>query len=242
MSELSKALAAYGSLDPAGWVAVFSRTPWWVGALAVLFGLVLLFWGGGERTFRAVAVPLGAAVGWLLTPWVAIRMGYPHQASTVQATCAIAFSVLGAWAPTAVTFLCVGLPGGFLVGEWVNSKDWLLAFTPAFLLIGMVGALGHRFFSALAASVIGAWFIVIGALSALRASGALNQALVGQPWGILAAASLFAAAGCVYQIKVRPSPQEREERRLEAAQAKRRRQEQVALEERWANYSKNKGA
>jgi hypothetical protein len=240
MPELSKTFDAYRALDPASWVTVFTRLPWWAGLMAVLFGLVLIFWGGGERTFRAVAVPLGAAIGWLLSPWVAIRMGYPAQATGVQVICAVGFSVLGAFAPVAITFLSVGMPAGFLAGEFVGAKDWVLGFMPAFLLSGTLAAIGHRFLSAVTSSVIGAWCVVIGALSALRASGVMSEALAGQPWGIILAASLFAVAGSVYQVAVRPTAEERDEQKLEAAQAKRREQERLATEERWASYSKNK--
>ncbi|MBX7115391.1 MAG: hypothetical protein K1X64_13770 [Myxococcaceae bacterium] len=242
MADFSRTFDDYRSLEPSGWVSVFTRLPWWAGVLAVLLGLALLFYGGGQRAFRIVAVPLGAAMGWLLTPWVAIRMGYPAKAQAVQVICAVAFSALGAWSPVAITFLAVGMPAGFLAGEFVGPQDWVLGFMPAFLLTGTLGAMGHRFLSAVTSAVVGAWCVVIGTLSALRAAGVMADALSGHPWGVIFTASLFAVAGAVYQVGVRPSPQEVEERRFEEAQAKRREQERLALEKRWASYSNRKGS
>ena len=52
---------------------------------------------------------------------------------------------------------------------------------------------------------------------------------------------LFAVAGAVFQLFVRLSPEERARLSDEKRRAKKRRSEQKAVEERWANYSKDKG-
>jgi hypothetical protein len=81
--------------------------------------------------------------------------------------------------------------------------------------------------------VVGAWVLVIGALAALYQFVGLVATVANQPWGVILAAGLFALAGSVYQIAVRPSPEEMERIRSEKARLKMRKSEQKALERRW---------
>ena len=57
--------------------------------------------------------------------------------------------------------------------------------------------------------------------------------MANQPWGVIIAAGLFALAGSVYQIAVRPSPEEMDKIRAEKERLKLRKAEQQALEKRW---------
>ncbi len=96
-----------------------------------------------------------------------------------------------------------------------------------------MGAVLHRVVGAVVASLVGAWLLIIGALAALHQFGGLVAAVANQPWGVLIAAALFALAGSVYQIAVRPSPEEQERLRAEKERLKLRKAEQKALEKRW---------
>ena len=80
---------------------------------------------------------------------------------------------------------------------------------------------------------MGAWLLVIGALAALHQFVGLVATVANQPWGVIIAAGLFALAGSVYQIAVRPSPEEMDKIRGEKEKLKLRKAEQKALERRW---------
>ena len=62
-----------------------------------------------------------------------------------------------------------------------------------------------------------------------------------QPWGVLIAALLFAIAGCVYQLFVQLSPEARDALKQEKKKAKKKLADAKAIENRWTNYSKDKG-
>jgi hypothetical protein len=91
-----------------------------------------------------------------------------------------------------------------------------------------VGVMLRRQVAAILSSMLGAWLLVIGALAALHPFGGLATAMASQPWGLIVAAGLFALAGSVYQIAVRPSQE------LERQRAMLRKTEQTALETRWS--------
>ena len=58
--------------------------------------------------------------------------------------------------------------------------------------------------------------------------------MASQPWGLIIAAGLFAMAGSVYQIAVRPSPEEAERQHAERQRLKLRKAELKATEKRWS--------
>ena len=102
--------------------------------------------------------------------------------------------------------------------------------------VGAVAAVFTRYIGGVLSSIVGAWLLVIGALAALHSAGELVNAVASQPWGVILAAALFAVAGSIFQLFVRPSPEEAEKLRIEKAKAKRRAAEKRELEKRWSTY------
>mgnify|MGYP007050636833 CR=1 FL=1 len=98
---------------------------------------------------------------------------------------------------------------------------------------GLVAVVLARPVAAILASCLGAWLLVIGGMAAAHQFTGLVGAMAKQPWGIVVAAALFAVAGSIYQVLVRPSPQEAEKQRAERRRLKQRQDDQKALERRW---------
>jgi signal transduction histidine kinase len=239
-SAISQALEAYQRFDPPGWVDVYRLMPWWAGIVAMALGIVMMTFGNG-KLFRLAAAPLGALVALLWAPLLAIRFGYAANARQITLFAAAALTGLGLLFPPGALFFICGAPGGLLGGELAGAQDWVLGFLPGFLVTGALGAAAHRHLGAVASSIGGAWLLVLGLLAAVAPMGSLAPSLAGQPLGCLMAAGLFAVAGTVFQLFVRLSPEERARLKDEKRRAKRKREEQKAVEERWSNYSKDKG-
>ena len=231
MEGLLQALGAYQTFNPTGWVAIYRMLPMWAGNVCCVAGVTLLVAGGG-KLFRVLAGPIGAVLGLLWTPILVMKLGLPDV--TKMATIAAAvLMALGFLLPTAITFLGVGVPLGLLAGQIAGQQDFLLGFAPGFIIGGLVGAMLQRPVAVMVASAVGAWMLVIGALAALHQVGGVVQVVASKPWGVIIAAGLFAVAGAVYQLAVRPSPEEADKLRAEREQLKLRRAEQHALEKRW---------
>jgi len=198
-----EALKAYQTFNPAGWVAIYRLMPMWAGIVSCVVGLGLLLFGGGDRVFRVVAGPLGALIG---LGWTGVLLAKFSVVADprLPAAAAAVLAVLGFLFPPAIIYLGVGIPVGLLGGEIAGPKDYLVGFAPGLILGGLVAAVLHRHVSAIIASVLGGWLLVIGAMAALHQFGGLVSAMASQPWGIIIAAGLFAIAGSVYQIAVRP--------------------------------------
>ncbi|HSP80224.1 MAG TPA: hypothetical protein VLQ93_16955 [Myxococcaceae bacterium] len=232
MDAYLHALRAYQSFNPSGWVAIYRLLPMWAGILCCALGVVLLLFGGG-RLFRLMAGPLGAAIGMGFTGAVLAKFGLSHLDSRLPLGVGAALAVLGFAFPPGVLYFGVGIPVGLLGGEIAGPQDFLIGFAPGFILGGLVGVILQRPVSAILSSVLGAWLLVIGALAALHQFGGLVSAMAAQPWGLIIAAALFALAGSVYQIAVRPSPEEQERQQAERKRLELRQAEQKALEKRW---------
>ncbi|ADO74293.1 hypothetical protein [Stigmatella aurantiaca] len=232
MEGLFQALKAYQTFNPQGWVGIYRLLPMWLGIVCCAIGLGLLLFGGGGA-FRAVAGPVGGLIGLLWTSTVTTKLGLPELTPRLPSFVAAVLSLLGFVFPEAIVFLGVGIPLGLLAGQLAGRNDFLLGFVPVLLITGLVGAILHRVVATVVASAVGAWLLVIGALAALNQFGGLVTAVANQPWGVIIAAGLFALAGSVYQLAVRPSPEEAERLRAERERLKLRKAEEKALEKRW---------
>ena len=233
MDAYLDALRAYQSFNPAGWVALYRVMPMWAGLVSGLLGIVLLLAGGG-RIFRLLAGPIGAGIGFFWTPLVFTKFaigGYDPRLANVAAA---ALTALGLIYPPIIVYLGVGMPLGLLGGEIAGPADYLIGFAPGFILGGLIGVVLYRQMAAILASCIGGWLLVIGAMAALHRFSGLVGVMAKQPWGIVIAAGLFALAGSIYQIAVRPSPEEAERQKSERQKLKKRKAEQKALEKRWS--------
>jgi len=231
LEQYLQALKVYQTFNPSGWVAIYRLLPMWAGIIACAVGLALLLFGGG-RLFRVLAGPLGALIGlaWTGVVMTKFGLGMDPRNPTIAA---LVLMLLGFLFPPAIVFLGVGIPVGLLGGELAGPGDYLVGFVPGLLLGGLVAAVLHRHVSAILSSLVGAWLLVIGALAALHQFGGLVTAMANQPWGLIIAAGLFALAGSVYQIAVRPSPEEAERQEAERQRLKQRKAEQKALQKRW---------
>ncbi len=232
MEGFLQALKSYQSYNPSGWVGIYRMLPMWVGVVVALVGLVLLLAGGG-KLFRVVAGPVGAVLGLVWTSAVTLRLSLGELDPRLPTLVAAALMALGFLFPPAITFVGVGVPLGLLAGQIAGPGDFLLGFGPGFIVGGLVGAFLHRQVSGIVASAVGAWLLVIGALAALHQLGGVVEAVASRPWGVIIAALLFALAGSIYQIAVRPSPEESEQQKAEKQRLKQRLAEQQALEKRW---------
>ncbi|RKG97561.1 hypothetical protein D7V97_34160 [Corallococcus sp. CA053C] len=226
------ALKSYQTFNPSAWVGIYRLLPMWTGAVVAVVGLVLLLAGGG-RLFRVVAGPVGAVIGLVWTGLVTQKLGLVDLDPRLPTFVAAGLMALGFLFPPAVTFVGMGVPLGLLAGEIAGPTDFLLGFAPGFLVGGLVGAFLHRQLSGIVASAAGAWLLVIGALAALHQFGGLVEAAASRPWGVIIAALLFALAGSVYQLAMRPTPEESDKNKAEREQLKQRQAEQRALEKRW---------
>ncbi|MCP3142850.1 hypothetical protein [Pyxidicoccus xibeiensis] len=232
MEGLIQALRAYQTFNPSGWVGIYRLLPMWAGIVCCVVGVTLLLAGGG-RLFRVLAGPIGAVLGLWCTRVVATKLGLPEFTPHLPTIVAAVLLALGFLFPAAITFLGLGVPLGLIAGQIAGPQDFLLGFAPGFIIGGLVGALLHRPVSVLVASAVGGWVLVIGALAALHQFGGLVAAVASRPWGVIVAAALFAIAGAVYQLAVRPSPEDADKLRAEKERLKQRQAEQRALEKRW---------
>jgi len=232
MEGLLQALRAYQTFDPSGWVAIFRLLPMWAGIVCCVVGVTLLLAGGG-RLFRVLAGPLGAVLGLWCTSIVTTRLGVPEGFAQLPTLVAAVLFALGFLFPPVITFVGLGVPLGLVAGGIAGSQDFLLGFAPGFIIGGLVGAFLHHVVSALVASAVGAWVLVIGALAALHQFGGLVAAVASRPWGVIVAAALFAVAGAVYQLAVRPSSADADKQRAERERLKQYQAEKRAVEKRW---------
>jgi hypothetical protein len=196
-------------------------------------GLILLLAGGG-RLFRLLAGPMGACMGLGWTSLLLAKFALGGLDPRLPGGIAAALAVLGFLFPPIIVYLGVGIPLGLLGGEIAGPNDFIVGFAPGVILGGLIGVVLYRQVSAILASCIGGWLLVIGAMAALHRFSGLVGVMARQPWGIVIAAGLFALAGSIYQIAVRPSPEEAERQRNERQRLKQRKAEQKAIEKRWS--------
>jgi hypothetical protein len=228
MDTFLKALEAYQRFDPPGWVALYKQVHPWAGIAASLVGLVLLLFGGG-KLFRVLAGPLGALIGLAWTDVLLARLGLSGMDPRMPQLVSALFALLGFALPPAVIYLGAGIPVGLLGGEIAGPDNFLIGFGPGFIIGGVLAVLLHRPLSAILSSLVGGWLLVLGALAGLAPYTPHVSTFAGQPWGVVGAVALFAVAGAVYQIVIRPPPVHGEEgkdgQRVDA---------RPALERRWS--------
>jgi len=228
MDNFLNALEAYQRFDPAGWVALYKQLHPWAGIAMALVGAILMFFGGG-RLFRVVAGPLGAVIALAWTELVLSRLGFTGLDARIPLAVAAFFALLGFGLPPAIIYLGAGIPVGLLGGEIAGPDNYLIGFGPGFIIGGVLAVLMHRPLSALLASALGGWLLVLGAMAGLAPHTPHVATAAAQPWGVVGAAALFAVAGAVYQIVIRPPPAHDEE-----AKDGQRVDTRAALERRWS--------
>lgn len=240
MEQLERAFEPYRHLDPVGWVGVFRFLPVWGGLVAVVLGVLMLLFGG-RRLFRLVAGPLGAVIATVWAGVLATRLGFGSSARVITTGASFTLLGLGLLYPPVVVFFAFGVPVGLLGGQLAGQADWLLGFVPGFIVGGAVGVVMHRVVGAVLSALVGAWVAVLGLMAALSPFLAPVGWLAGNPIAVLSIAGCFGIAGIVYQLFVRPSPEEAEKLKHEKFLNKKRAKEQKEQEARWKKYT-NKSA
>lgn len=225
-------LEPYRHLDPAGWFGLAAKLPAWaaIALLGVSVGMVLF---GGGRLFRLVAAPLGVFVAAVWLGPLAARLGFPKAQAQVSAVGMVVLGLAGLASPPIVIFAAVGIPTGLLVGNLVGPTDWLLGFAPGFLFGGALGVVFGRTLGAVLSSLVGGLGVLIALLALVGTDSAVGATLLRQPLVALCTAGLVGVAGVIYQLYVRPTPEEREAQRVASAQRKRLVADRKALEARW---------
>jgi hypothetical protein len=237
VETLQRALEPYRHLDPLGWVGVYRVIPAPVGLLAAALGVLMLLFGG-RRLFRLVAGPLGALLATVWAAALATRLGFGAQANKVTIISTFALFGLGLLLPPVVVFFAFGIPAGLLAGQLAGQADWMLGFAPGLMVGGALGVVLQRPVSAVLSSAVGAWVLVLGAMAALDPFVPGVRWLADSPMVALAIAALAALAGVVFQLFVRPSPEQSEKLKVDKGLAKRRAKESAELEKRWSKYGK----
>lgn len=238
MEQLQSAFEPYRHFDPMGWVGVFRFLPVWGGLVAMGVGVLMLLFGG-RQLFRLVAGPLGALIATVWAAPLAQRLGFGANLRQIVLVSTIGLFGAGLVWPPAVIFFAFGVPAG-LAGGQLAGNDWLLGFGPAFLVGGAIGVVLHRVLAAILSAAAGAWVAVLGLLAALNPFVSAVGWLAGNPVAVMSVAGVFALAGIVFQLYVRPSEQEAEERKLSRALEKKKEKERKAVEARWAKYNEKK--
>jgi hypothetical protein len=239
VEQLQSAFEPYRHLDPLGWVGVFRFIPVYGGIAAVVFGVLMMLFGG-RQLFRLVAGPLGALIATVWAVPLAQRMGFGANLKQINVVAPIVMTIAGLAWPPAVVFFAFGIPAGLLGGQIAGNNDWLLGFGPGFIVGGAIGVVLHRLVGAILSAAAGAWLTVLGLLAVLNPFVPAAGWLANNPIAVLSVAGCFAIAGGVYQIFVRPSEEQAAERKIERGLAKRKAKEQKALEERWSKHNDSK--
>ncbi len=239
MEQLQSALEPYRHSDPVGWVGVFRFLPVWGGLVAIALGVLMMLFGG-RHLFRLIAGPLGALIATLWAVPLAQRLGLAVSFKQVANVSMAVLFVAGIAFPPAVVFFAFGIPAGMLGGELAGANDWIMGFGPCFLVGGGIGVVLHRVVGALLSAAIGAWVTMLGLLATLVPFAPPVAWFAANPIAVLSLAAIFAIAGGVFQIFVRPSEEEARSRKIEKGIAKKKAKEQKALQDRWEKYNDSK--
>lgn len=237
MEQLQQIFEPYRHLDPVGWVGIFRLVPMPAGVALAVCGVVMVLFGG-RRLFRVLAGPIGALIAMVWAETLATRLGFAGSAKQISLISTFVLLALGLLFPPVVMFLSFGVPVGLAAGQLAGKADWMLGFAPGFIVGGALGLVMHRTIGAVLSSVAGAWMILIGVMGALNGVVPAVAWLADNPVVVLSIAGFFALAGLVFQLFVRPSPEEAEKRKADKLFAKKRAKESNELEKRWSKYGK----
>ncbi len=239
MNQLQQALESYRHLDIAGWVAVYRLIPLWAGALCMVLGVLMMFFGGG-RLFRLIAAPIGGVIGLLWAGAVATRFGFSDLKQQITTGSAIALAAIGLAMPPAITFIALGVPCGLIGGQLAGTNDYLLGFLPGFVAGGAMAVLLHRVIASIVSAAVGGWVLTLGLCATLSPFTGLVASLSGNPLTILAIAAFFALVGGIYQLFIRLPPEEREKQKADAFMKKKLAKERAEVDARWSKKSTKK--
>jgi|GEM_PF-1284820 len=227
----------YGQWSPQAWLETLLHWPLWGAGLAVVLGACFLVVGQGFM-FRFVTALIGTVVGLAWSKPVIIQLALPDFADSEQVY-AVLLGVVGFSIPEVVLFLVLGIPAAFASMAYLGLKNPLLGFVPAFLLGGAFGLILQSHIRAFVASALGAWMLVLGVLASLYRLGWVSSNVLESPWAIWGTIALLAVGGTCFQMLYHGKKQQRAKRKAEKAHLKTLSEDKAALEEKWANYSRD---
>ncbi len=227
---------AYRQTIPSAWIQTFRLMPAPIGVSCAAVGVLLLLFGG-DRAFRAVAPPLGAAMAALWSTAFFERVGLSGLSTHTATVSAIVLATLGLLAPPVVIFVGLAMPSALLAGALVGPNDWLLSALPGFVFGGVLGLIFYRQLCVIVAAMLGSWMLWLGLFAALQNVSPAMVRLSNAPPLVLSIAACTALCGAVFQLFVRKTPELRAQIKLERAQKKKREQEERELQRRWSDAS-----
>ena len=239
MDALLEALRAYQSSSPARWVGVYRFLPVWGGIALGALGLALVVKGTG-RALHFVAAVVGALVGFIATGPVMRVLGLGAADLTCASLASAGLAVLGFLFPPGVIFFAFGIPAGLVGADWAGQADALLGFAPGLLLVGTVAAIFHRPVSVVAAALVGAWAMVLGALAALHPFGNWVKVAARSPALLLGVAFCIAALSCARQLGWQKRPEVLAREQAEARRRAQRAAEDEAIQRRWEEEARQR--
>jgi hypothetical protein len=227
----------YGQWDVHSWLETLFHWPLWGACVAIALGLCFLVVGQGFL-FRFVTALVGAVIGLAWSKPVIIQLALPDFANSEQVY-AVVLGLVGFSIPEAVLFLLLAIPSAFACMGFLGLKNPLLGFVPAFLVGGAIALILQNHVRAFIASALGAWMLVLGALSSFHHLGWVSRSVLQSPWAIVGTIVLLAMGGTLFQMSFFGKQQRRLQRKAEKARLKTADKEKEALEKKWATYSKD---
>jgi len=228
----------YGEWNLQAWLeASLLHWPLWGACLAMAVGACFLTVGQGFL-FRFVTALAGIVIGIAWSKPVIVQLSLPDFSGSEQVY-AVLLGLVGFSIPEAVLFLVFAIPAAFAAMSYLGLKNPLLGFVPAFLVGGALGLIVHNHVRAFIASALGAWMLVLGVLTSLYRLGLISSGVLQSPGAIVGAIAFLALAGTFFQMYFHGKKYQRAKRKAEKTRLKTMAQDKAALEEKWANYSKD---
>ena len=231
MERLAQFLGPLHTLDPSQWVLFADKFPRTVAiGLVVAGALIALF--ASFKMFRVVAAPLGAIIGFEVGGAVAAFIHVKPQTASLAA--AAALGVTGGLFPPFLVFTVFGGLGAIVGTHLVEAEDYWLGFLPGFFLCGGASMFALRTVEAVVSGIVGGALLLWGLIRLFGLTSTLSQ-VPSLALGLLGIACL---ATVVFQLKVRPTPEQAETGKAQRVAEKRRKTEERLRMERFASYSK----
>ncbi len=212
---------------------VRSVLPQAAGAVLAVVGLIVAAVGSRSQVKRVVgggaAGLLGVSIAGQLAP---ILPSVPP--ASLRIGLGVALAAVGAWAPGTPVFLGCGLFCGWLASTFVSPADRLVAFAPAFLVGGLLGAFFTPGLFALSTGLGGGIAFALGLAAAIGRHGGW---LWAHPFALVGLGLAVGAAGVATQLSL-PDESARRKRAADRSDLREIRRAEKARDARFREYAK----
>jgi hypothetical protein len=233
MERIAQFFGPLRTLEPSQWVLFADRFPRPVAIFLVVIGVAIALFASFQA-FRFVAAPLGAIIGLQLG---AMAAPFFHvQPSLAAWVSAAVLGGLGGVLPPLLVFVVFGGVGAGLATRAVDADDFWLAFLPGFFVCGGASMFALRTVEAVVSGIVGGSLIVWGLIRLFGLTGTLSQV----PSLALGLVGIACLASVVFQLKVRPTPEEAEAGKARRAAEKRKKAEDRERMERFRAYGRKR--